>query len=265
LNIPEVCSNCHSNAGKMAKYNIPTNQYSQFVSSVHGVALLKKQDLNAPSCNSCHGNHGAVPPGIESISNVCGTCHNLNADLFSKSPHKVAFDKQNLPECETCHGNHGIYPATDNMLGVGNNATCAKCHKNTPSDKGYFVAMKMRKMLDSLKSEQNYAQLALNEANRLGMDVSDAAFTIKDVKQALIETRTIVHLADFKQFDENIQTGFNITTKAKTAGRAAIDDYYFRRKGLGIVTIIVTILAVALYLTIRKIEKKDKKDKSVVS
>ncbi len=60
-NIPKVCSSCHSDKEKMAQYKIPTNQYRLYVKSVHGVALLEKGDLGAPSCNDCHGNHGAVP------------------------------------------------------------------------------------------------------------------------------------------------------------------------------------------------------------
>ena len=128
-NIPKVCSTCHSDKVKMAQYKIPTNQYSLYVKSVHGIALLEKGDLGAPSCNDCHGNHGAVPPGVESISKVCGSCHTLNMELFEKSIHKQAFDKENLPECETCHGNHGITNATDELLGTGENSVCIKCHK----------------------------------------------------------------------------------------------------------------------------------------
>ena len=89
---------------------------------------FKKNDIGAPACNSCHGNHAATPPGVESISKVCGTCHALNAELFSSSPHKKAFDQQNLPECETCHGNHEIIIASDKLLGIAPEAVCSKCH-----------------------------------------------------------------------------------------------------------------------------------------
>ncbi len=85
-NIPATCGSCHSNADYMKPYGIPTDQEEKFRQSVHGVALLQKHDAGAPACNSCHGNHGATPPGVESISKVCGTCHALNADLFSASP-----------------------------------------------------------------------------------------------------------------------------------------------------------------------------------
>ncbi len=258
LNIVKVCSNCHSDANKMAKYKIPTDQYSQYATSVHGKALLKKQDLNAPACNSCHGTHGAVPPGIESISNVCGTCHNLNADLFSKSPHKKAFDNMNLPECETCHGNHGIHEVNDNMVGVKDKSTCIKCHKDNGQDKGFIVAKQMRKLIDSLVADEATARKLLNKANQLGMDIADAMYSIKEVKQVLIESRNNLHLVDLNVLKETVQKGLDITSKAKNSGISSIDEYYFRRKGLGIVTIIITIFAFVLYLKIRKIEKKKK-------
>ncbi|MBF8247890.1 MAG: exported protein of unknown function [Bacteroidetes bacterium] len=80
-NLPATCARCHADAEYMKGYKIPTDQYAKFTKSVHGVALLQKRDLAAPACNDCHGNHGAIPPGVESISKVCGTCHALNADL----------------------------------------------------------------------------------------------------------------------------------------------------------------------------------------
>ena len=178
-NIPEVCSGCHSDKTKMARYKIKTDQYDSYVQSVHGVALLEKGDLSAPSCNDCHGNHGAVPPGVESISKVCGSCHSLNMELFEQSVHKQAFDKQNIPECESCHGNHNIKNATDEMLGTGKNSTCTNCHKE--GDVGYKIADNMRTLIDSLKREEDKAKIILEEANRKGMDVSDALYALKAV------------------------------------------------------------------------------------
>ena len=61
LNLPETCGKCHSDPKVMAGVKlengspIPTDQYEKFARSVHGVALLQKQDIGAPACNSCHG------------------------------------------------------------------------------------------------------------------------------------------------------------------------------------------------------------------
>ena len=77
----------------MGKYNIDINVYQDFSNGVHGVALLENRDIGAPSCNDCHGNHGATPPGINSISNVCGMCHVSNVNFFKESTMGEAFNE----------------------------------------------------------------------------------------------------------------------------------------------------------------------------
>jgi len=255
-NIPSVCSNCHSDAKLMAKYKIPTDQYDNYVSSVHGIALLENGDLSSPSCNDCHGNHGAVPPGVESISKVCGTCHVLNMELFEQSPHKKAFDENDFPECESCHGNHLVKQATDEMVGTQKPAVCIDCHSADDDNKGFVVAGEMKKLIDSLKTRDSQTKVILDEAGQKGMDVSDAAFSLKDVRQVLIQSRTTIHAFNLDKFKEQIDEGFTLVNKAKITGEEAIDEFYFRRIGLGISTIVVTLLVIGIYFKLRKIEKK---------
>lgn len=255
-NIPQRCAKCHSDSKLMSKYGIPTDQYDKYVKSVHGVALFEKQDISSPSCNDCHGNHGAVPPGVESISKVCGTCHVLNMELFEKSPHKAAFDENDFPECETCHGNHDIKYVTDDMIGTQKTSVCMDCHSATEKNKGYYVAGEMKLLIDSLKTEDKETKKILADATQKGMDVTDAEFSLKDVRQVLIQTRTTVHSFDMEKFRESINTGFEIVNKSKGAGIDAVNDYYFRRWGLGVSTIIVTVLVIGLYLKLKKVEKK---------
>lgn len=252
-NIPKVCSNCHSDDTKMAAYKIPSDQYENYINSVHGKALLEKGDLSAPSCNDCHGNHGAVLPAAASISKVCGSCHTLNMEMFEMSPHKQAFELSGIPECESCHGNHNIAAATDELTGTGENASCISCHSE--GDKGYFTAAKMKSLIDSLKLEEVKAVKILEQANQKGMDVSDASFSLKSIRQILIHSRTMLHSFDEKKFDEAIKPGFEITSSAKIDGQSAVDNYYFRRKGLAVSTLIVTLLVIGLYIKIRRIEK----------
>ena len=253
--IPGVCSNCHSDKKLMSKYKIPTDQYEKYVSSVHGIALLEKGDLSSPSCNDCHGNHGAIPPGVESISKVCGACHVLNLELFEQSPHKKAFDEKNYPECESCHGNHQIEHATDAMVGTQSSSVCIKCHEPDDKSKGFLIAGQMKKLIDSLNTEDSDTKKILDEAIQKGMDVSDATFSVKDVRQVLIQSRTTIHAFDIDKFKEHIDDGFTIVNKAKLTGEEAIDEYYYRRIGLGISTIVVTLLVVGLYIKLKTLEK----------
>jgi len=257
LNIPETCSTCHSDAQYMAGYKIPTDQFAKYTRSVHGKQLLEKHDISAPACNSCHGNHGATPPEVASVSKVCGTCHALNADLFSSSPHKQAFDKAKLPECETCHSNHEIMPATKAMLGVSKEAVCSKCHTETKSTKGYFVAQKMRNYVDSLDVSEVLALKLINEAEQKGMEISEAKFKMRDVHQAKLEARTMVHSFNEEKFKEVVVgKGLSVSKAAVTESQAAIADYFFRRYGLVLSILITSLLALTLYMYIKKIEEK---------
>lgn len=254
-NLPGTCAHCHADASYMKPYSIPTDQFEKFSKSVHGVALLQKHDLGAPACNKCHGNHGATPPGVESISKVCGTCHALNADLFSSSPHKKAFDERKLPECETCHGNHEIIAATEKLLGNSPEAVCSKCHSERERPKGYRVAGTMRLLIDSLESAERKARLLVGDAEQKGMEISEAKFKLRDVRQSRLEARTKVHSFDEGQFREVVGKGFAAASMVGEEGQQAIDEYYFRRLGLGVATLIITIVAISLYVFIRRIER----------
>ncbi len=265
VNLPLTCAKCHADATYMKEYGIPSDQYEKFSMSVHGIALLQRKDVSAPACNDCHGNHGAAPPGVESVSKVCGTCHALNADLFSSSPHKKAFDEAGLPECETCHSNHEIVAATDKLLGVSSDAVCSQCHQANDQSKGYIVAKTMREQIDSLETSEQTAAGVLNEAEQRGMEVSEAKFKLRDVHQARLQSRTMVHSFNEEKLHEVVGKGLNVASIVTGEGQHAIDEYYFRRWGLGVATMIISIVTVSLYFTIRRIERKQQERNEVRS
>lgn len=242
--LPETCSKCHQ------------DQYKSYVESLHGIALLKKGDAGAPACNDCHGNHGATPPGIESISKVCGLCHAINADLFSKSPHKKAFDKLNLPECETCHGYHKIIAGTEQLIGITNSAVCVKCHSEENNPEGFLAAKHMRTTLDSLVLLEMRTSSLVSEAEQKGMVVSEPKYRLRDIRQIKLETRTIIHAFSVSKFNESAQKGFELIVDVKNQAQKAIDEYYFRRWGLLASTLIISVLAIGLFFYIKEIEKK---------
>lgn len=257
-NLPATCATCHSDKHYMKVYAIPTDQFEKFSKSIHGIMLLQKHDRSAPSCNSCHGNHGAAPPGVESVSKVCGTCHVLNEDLFSTSPHKKAFDERKLPECETCHGNHEIVAATDQLLGVTAEAICSRCHSENGNIKGYQVAKMMRGLLDSLVSVEENCRSLVNEAEQKGMEVSEAKFKLRDIQQARYKSRTIVHAFNEEKFKEIAENGIKTANLIEMGLNNTIHEYYFRRIGLAISTLIIAFLAVSLFLYIRRLERRKK-------
>jgi hypothetical protein len=119
FNVPETCSRCHADEAKMAPYGTPTTQYADYLDSAHAAALLDREDLAAPACNDCHGNHGAAPPGVAAVANVCGQCHGREAMLFRASFKKELFEEMEVAECTVCHGNHRVNHATPEAFRTG--------------------------------------------------------------------------------------------------------------------------------------------------
>lgn len=115
-NVPKTCARCHSDAAKMARYGIPTNQYDEYRLSVHAAALLDGGDTAAPACNDCHGNHGASPPGVSSVAHVCGQCHGREATLFEASFKKELFAQMEVGECSVCHHHHKVRHPTPDLF-----------------------------------------------------------------------------------------------------------------------------------------------------
>jgi predicted CXXCH cytochrome family protein len=258
--IPATCARCHSDAKYMASYRIPTTQYRDFKASVHGKALLEKSDLNAPACNSCHGNHGAAPPGVASVIAVCGQCHQSNEQLYEASVHKAHFEEKKLGGCVVCHGNHAVQPTADAMVAFQEPSPCAKCHVDAASDAAAPKIHRLRGLLDSLAVGQERAEAVLARAENLGMDISDARYTLKDVHQAQVQARVAIHSFREEDLEEAARPGIMVVAKAEEAGHAAVKEYRFRRQGLVVSTLIVTFAVFLLWLKIRQIERRQKNE-----
>ncbi|MEW6456008.1 MAG: cytochrome c3 family protein [Acidobacteriota bacterium] len=254
VNVPETCGICHSNSKYMEEYKIPVDQLDTFRKSVHGVALFEKRDLGAPACNDCHGNHGSTPPQVTSVANVCRQCHGSAGELFSESPHKKAFDEMGLSECEACHGNHEISKPTDEMLGTGEGAVCVKCHE--VNSRGYNVAFKMKQSIDELKNKERKAKEILRKAEKAGVEVGEAIFSLNDVNTSITKARNLIHGLDMTRIEETIKDGSAIADKAYKDGEKAIEEASFRRKGLGVSLIFIILFIVSLLYKIRQIEKR---------
>lgn len=265
MNIPQTCGHCHENAEYMKPYGIPTDQLTEFRMSVHGKALLEKRDASAPSCNDCHGNHGAAPPNVASVSNVCGTCHALNAELFRASRHAEEFKKAGYPECETCHGNHNVPPATEELLSLGEQSLCGSCHSAENAPQGFRAAQAMHVLLDSLQHTVALAERLIDEAEQKGMEIEDVRFTLRDARQARFQARTAVHAFSVDKFREVLDPGLQIARDALADAEAANDEYYFRRSGLAVATLIITLTVILLFLYIRRIDRRDREPEQAVS
>ncbi|QQS47790.1 MAG: cytochrome c3 family protein [Acidobacteriota bacterium] len=255
-NVAETCAKCHSKPDYMAGYNIPHDQYEKYKKSVHAKALYERQDRSAPTCNSCHGNHGAAPPGVASIANVCGQCHVRQSTLFQASPHKTVFDAMSIGECIQCHNNHEIEPPHDDMIGSGEKSTCTKCH--VEGDAGFVAATKMRSRLDELVLANSRAHDILERAERAGMQVSKAKFDLTEARDSLTNARVIIHSFSSEEVEKVIKPGLDIALRSYQAGESAMNELGFRRKGLAVSLFFILFLAGLVYLKIRQIESVKK-------
>ena len=254
LNVADTCAKCHGHAEYMNAFKIPSDQVAKFKTSVHAKTLYEKQDLSAPTCNDCHGNHGAAPPGIASVANVCGQCHARQADLFQTSPHKAAFDQQGFAECVTCHSNHDIATPTDQMIGTQQGALCVNCHAN--GDKGFVAAAHMRSRIEELIASINKSNEILSLAERKGMEVSKPKFELKGATDALTHARVLIHASSTAEFDKVTAPGLEVAGKGYQAGLDALAELSFRRKGLAVSLVFILFLALLVYLKIRQIERR---------
>ncbi len=144
-----LCGSCHANVARMRTSGLPTDQYAQYWSSVHGQLLVTENDTRVAVCTDCHGAHDvrkvSDPKSKVFATNVpalCASCHSDarrmepygiptdQLDVYSASVHGVALLENNdtrAPSCTSCHGSHDAQPPTStNVVEV-----CGQCHTAT--------------------------------------------------------------------------------------------------------------------------------------
>ncbi|HEU5320244.1 MAG TPA: cytochrome c3 family protein, partial [Methylomirabilota bacterium] len=254
LRVAQTCGRCHGDAAYMAGYGIPTDQPRKYTQSVHWTTMSVKGDLSAPTCNDCHGNHGAAPPGVSWVGNVCGQCHTVMAELFGRSVHAKAFARMGAPGCATCHDQHEVKPASSEMIGLGEGALCGACH--AAEDAGGKAAVQMRAALDGLRRDHGRASAILEQAEHAGMEVSQARFELNGATDALVKARTAVHAFSPDAVRKEAEAGLAITTRAHARGVRALDELRFRRAGLTVSLVVIAVLIAGLVLKIRQVDRR---------
>lgn len=126
---PEVCGKCHEKE-KVA-----------YLGSVHGKALVDKQDSQSAVCSDCHTTHTIASPREDrmklAITRNCGQCHEESRKTYLASYHGQVnrLGYTNTAKCYDCHGSHDLQAVDqpnskvhpDNRL-----KTCSQCHENAP-------------------------------------------------------------------------------------------------------------------------------------
>jgi len=261
LNVADTCGRCHADAAYMESYGIPTTQMAEWKQSVHRTAMVEHEDLSAPTCNDCHGNHGARPPDVENMAFVCGTCHARQAELFRQSKMKPAFDDAGVGECIVCHSNHHIAPPSDAMLFTApladgaNPSGCTTCHPDA-DDPALAISRTVHGALGDLEQRIGAANASIQDAEEKGMPVAEAQFEMSGATDALIEGRALVHLFRAEPVAEASARGIKVADGAKAQGEAAIADFYFRHRWLGISLLGIGFVITSLWLKLRQVDRR---------
>jgi len=265
-NVVGTCTKCHSDPRYMAGYTVhdpvsgkdvplPTNQGERYMRSVHAQALYEKGDVSAPTCNNCHGNHGALPPGVATVAAVCRQCHVTQADIFDGSAHRDAFVDAGYPECTSCHSNHEIHKPSDAMIGSTRQAVCRRCHDE--GDDQLEVAASIRRMLDSLSTSIGAADTVLTRAAVAGMDVTQGRMVLREATNGVVQSRNYVHSVDEEEVAALYEPALAKALEARAVGEGLLHEVTVRRQGLAVSLLLIALLAIAVIMKIRQLDRKN--------
>lgn len=252
--IVETCGRCHGDGKLMSAYGLPGAEVEDYKASVHYSALTVKNDLQAPTCNDCHGSHGATPPGVSSVSNVCGTCHLTQREAFDLSPHKEAFASLEQPACETCHGNHKVVSPKDTWIGVEEGQVCGSCHGE--GDVGAEAASAILAALKVTADMAGKASSRVEQLERRGMLMDEASVRLEEAHQSLVLARNEVHTVSPERVQAYAGEAQKALKEAETKVEEAEKELRFRHNGLKVALFVILLAVVALALKIRQIETK---------
>jgi hypothetical protein len=253
--LADTCARCHTDKALMTQYGLPTEPYEDYKKSVHANALYVDGDVSAPTCNDCHGSHGAAPPGVGSISQVCGSCHGRESTLFRETEAKRHIDLSDCSQCIVCHSNHAVLKPTDEMLGVGPNSTCTTCHSE--GDSQYKSADTMQKSVLAAKTRLAAADALLEDAGRAGVEVSPDRFALQAGRDKVVEARVLVHSFDEGRFLKASTEAQKIADEGVAAGHKAFAELRFRRTGLSLFLVVIVAMIVGLGLKARELWRDD--------
>jgi hypothetical protein len=280
LNVPAMCSRCHSDPQRMEPYDVPSNQYAVYENSVHGKTLLGKKDTRAPSCSSCHGSHSAQPPRSANVVDVCGKCHTATQKLYLESRH--ADLERAAPKCWTCHGTHDVQQAGEFMFFHDQppEYVCSTCHSppemtlvldierfQNPADRRCdtchhpesFIYSQVESIAGALSRAsvaQSDADETLGDAKRLGMLVPGADVGLTEAKTAYIQAQAAVHTTKLTAVTVHTDQAIAKAESVSALAQDKIDESVFRRQAMVVVIALILINVVILYVFKRQIDRR---------
>ncbi len=247
-NVPKTCARCHGDATLMARYGRKSDQYEKYLGSVHGKRLLEAGDTGAPNCADCHGTHGAAPPGVAEVANVCGQCHAQTQEYFTQGAHRFAAGKGTL-KCVTCHENHEIDRPSDLLLESGEKGGCLSCHAaNAVAGR---EARGIAGEIQALMSLNSQAGEALDKAENANISLPEERARLVANNTALVEARALQHAVSAKKVQDIIKPALATAKALKQAGDEAVERS--RKQHAFLLWMAAVLLAIASVTYARKL------------
>jgi hypothetical protein len=203
-NIPATCGRCHADQALMVKYKLPADQIEKFSSSVHGRALFVDQYPSAPTCTTCHGEHGAVPLAGEA-GTVCGHCHSRTREYFRESPHTRAVQDKKMSECVSCHGYHDISAPGPELF----DTACQSCHKADTA--AFLEGQKLKTLLIQTNESLETALNGLNAFEEFSPTIIRYRPHLQEARANFMEALPVQHSLNMERVED-------LARKARTIG-----------------------------------------------
>jgi len=147
-----------------------------------------------------------------------------------------------------------VHP-TDTLIGTNDKAVCVTCH--TDGDPGFVAANKISGQLAQLAAAIDNADQILNQAERSGMEVSQAKLDLVQSRDMLTKARVSIHSVNVDRLQQDIKPGLAAAAKNYEAGKEALRERNYRRFGLGLSLIAIAIVLLGLRLYLKQIESKE--------
>ena len=255
-NVPETCAKCHADKNLMDKYGIPSNQFEQYKSGYHGQILYGKisgkNPALVPNCATCHGIHGATPPGVKEIAEVCGNCHSTIVNYFKEGPHYAALQKIGGPRCFDCHGNHKNKLLTPEMFQGSAAGHCGACHADSDTVE---LAKDIQILIINTQDNLSDADKAIKSIENSGRNMQDLEELFNQAKTYYTEVGPITHALSpkkIKNLNEKVAANTGKILKEVALFNAKLEQ---RKKNLTYYLVIIFAILAMLYMKYSEVSK----------
>ena len=247
-NEPAMCARCHADEALMAPYGTHTDQYDLYQESVHGVKLLQEQDLRAPTCSTCHGKHGAAPPGFQEVANVCGRCHTVTEKYYLEGKHRLGMTSEAMPRCVTCHGRYDVTSPTQDLFLGTEERHCGSCH--SPGTEIARQAEAIYQALTEADEAYEKAEAVVGLATERRLIMTGQEELLQRARTPLITLQALQHNVSLADIQAMAEESLVISRQVQASVEEAIRGLDTRR--LGMVIAVVAILATVVALVVIK-------------